>query len=73
VAKRVDSFSVEAVREFVRDRVRLHGSAAAYGATVGVSRQFVTDVTEGRRTLGPRLLADLGLVKDATSYVRSAR
>ena len=45
------------------------GGQAHFAESIGVSRAYINDVYHGRRSLGPRVLRELGLIAvTTTSY-----
>ena len=43
------------------------GGQAQFAAQLGTSRAYVNDVFHGRRSLGPKVLKELGLVATTTT------
>ena len=54
------------IRQRLRRHVREHGSARALALVIGVSNTYVSEVLNGKREPGPRILAFLGLERHQT-------
>lgn len=57
----------EALKMF-KKAVAESGGQAQFATRIGVSRMYINDVYCGRRSLGPKVLKELGLVAVTTTH-----
>lgn len=52
------------VIDLIRAKVKADGSMRAYARETGVAVSYVSDLLNGRRAPGPKILGPLGLVRE---------
>ncbi|MEW6212376.1 MAG: hypothetical protein AB1631_28885, partial [Acidobacteriota bacterium] len=61
--KRVKRYTEEEARKLLADAIDRAGSQGAFAAANGLSRQYLSDILNGRRDMSGKILSALGLKK----------